>query len=340
MTSSFIAGATTPAAGWWRRWPSWVGYAACGWAVLYGCVLVVVALARGSLFDLPQAAWVAAAVMFAAAVAAAATVRPWGRRVPRGAVSGGVWTVAALTLGASAFLLLNLIELAVTGTVRDREGDPDWSGFAARLCFAAGAALLVATALSWRHRTAATCARCGDAHSPEAVAAVEHPAPHAAPRRVRWIAYAGCAAFVPYYAVHGFRTAGHTVPWAAWFVLGGLIGLAAFLLLGLVRPWGMAFPRWTWWLAGRRVPRFLPLTPVWLVAPTLALYGTGGGVYTILAGAGVVGDYDAGTLLLAGAAMTAFGGYGWALAIAAVSYRLRTRPRCVPAVRPLKIDAR
>ena len=100
------------------------------------------------------------------------------------------------------------------------------------------------------------------------------------------------------------------------------IALAVFLLLGLVRPWGMVFPQWTVWLAGRRVPRFLPLAPVWLVAPTLALYGTGSLGYAFFTEYGVIG--------LGGAASLAFGGYGWALTVAAVSYQSRTRPVCVP----------
>ncbi|MBC6459355.1 hypothetical protein [Actinomadura sp. HBU206391] len=353
MTNSFRAGPAMSVTGWWRRWPSWAGYAACVWAVLYGGVLLAVAFAGGSLFGLPHGAWAAAVALFAAGAAAAATVRPWGRRVPRRAVAAGVWTMAALTLVGSAFVLLNLIELVVTGTVKDRHGDSDWAGFTQRVCFAVAAALLVATALSWRHRTAATCARCGRAHPAHAVTTLEHPAAHAAPRPVRRIAYAGCAAFLPYYAVHGLHAAGYTVagsrlrpdepigpPWPVWFAGGVLIALAVFLLLGLVRPWGMVFPRWTLWAAGRRVPRLLPLTPVWAVAPTLAVYGTGGGIYTILAATGMVGDYETETVVLAGAAMTAFGGYGWALAIAAVSYRLRTRPRCVPADEPSKIDER
>jgi hypothetical protein len=118
-----------------------------------------------------------------------------------------------------------------------------------------------------------------------------------------------------------------------WYALLGLslgIGLADFLLLGLVRPWGMAFPRWTLWLAGRRVPRFLPLTPVWVIAPTLLLYGTVGMILAVLVGTGIVGD-EPHAPLLGGAASLAFGGYGWALSTAAVSYRLRTRPRCVPS---------
>ncbi|MDP9841938.1 hypothetical protein [Streptosporangium lutulentum] len=343
MTNPFTARVEVPPAGRWR-WPVWAGYAACGWAVTYGCVLLAIALDGGSLFGLPHGAWVAAPLLLAAAVAAAATVRPWGRRLPRRAVSAAVWTAAVLALGSSAFVLMNLIELATTGTVRDRHGDEDWAGFIERGCFAVGAALLVATALSWHHRTAGSCPRCGRAHSPWAVTALEYPPAHAAPRRVRWIAYAGCAAFVPYYAVHGVHVAGYALDgsrfppsealtWSRWFLFGVLIALAVFLLLGLVRPWGMVFPRWTPWPAGRRVPRFLPLTPVWVVAPTLALYGLGGGIYTVLATAGIVGHYDTETLLLAAAAMTAFGGYGWALAIAAVSYRLRTRPRCVPGSR-------
>ncbi|MFC7639916.1 hypothetical protein ACFQX6_01800 [Streptosporangium lutulentum] len=153
----------------------WAGYAACGWAVTYGCVLLAIALDGGSLFGLPHGAWVAAPLLLAAAVAAAATVRPWGRRLPRRAVSAAVWTAAVLALGSSAFVLMNLIELATTGTVRDRHGDEDWAGFIERGCFAVGAALLVATALSWHHRTAGSCPRCGRAHSPWAVTALEYP---------------------------------------------------------------------------------------------------------------------------------------------------------------------
>ena len=86
----------------------------------------------------------------------------------------------------------------------------------------------------------------------------------------------------------------------------------------------MVFPRWTVWLAGRRVPRFLPVVPVWLIAPTLAGYGTGMGCYLLFSGPSTFPDY-----LLSAAAATAFAGYGWTLGVAAVSYQRRTRPRCV-----------
>jgi hypothetical protein len=183
--------------------------------------------------------------------------------------------------------------------------------------------------LSWQRRGAGACTRCGRAHSPQS-SARWHPEPSAASPRVRRIAYTGSALFLPYLLLHtlgaagvagiephGFRPSWPTV--AAGF-LG--VGLAVFLLLGLVQPWGMVFPRWTLWLAGRRVPRFLPLAPVWLIAPTLALYGTGSLIYAFFTEYGVVS--------LGGAASIAFGGYGWALGVAAVSYQLRSRPLCAP----------
>ncbi|MEV4177234.1 hypothetical protein [Nonomuraea sp. NPDC049709] len=336
MRRRFDDHAVAPSIGWWQRWASWAGSAASGAAAVYGCVLLAAALIGYRSFlgvtdlGMPDVTWPGAAVLLIGSVVAAATVRPWGTRVPARAVSAGVWGVAVLALAGSCWVLLNLIQLVLTGTVTDRQGNSDWVTFAERSCLAVVGALFVATALAHVRRSAGVCPRCGRAHSPQ-VSGRRYPAPHAAPSGVRRIAYAGCCAFLPYLTLHALGAAG--VPgiepngfrptWS--MVLAGVcgVGLAVSLLLGLVRPWGMVFPRWTLWLAGRRVPRFLPLTPVWVVAPTLALYGTGSG---ILAGAGIMGD---GLFGIGGAASLAFGGYGWALAIAAVSYQRRTRPLCV-----------
>jgi hypothetical protein len=329
--------AVAPSIGWWQRWASWAGYAASGAAAVYGCVLLVAALTGYRSFlgvtdlGLPGATWPGAAVLLVGSVVAAATVRPWGARVPPRAVSAGAWGVAVLALAGSCWVLLNLIQLVLTGEVTDRHGDSDWVTFAERLCLAVVGALFTAAALAHARRSAGLCPRCGRAHPPQ-VSGRRHPAPHAAPPAVRRIAYAGCCAFLPYLTLHalgaagvpGIEPGGFRPTWS--MVLAGVcgVGLAVFLLLGLVRPWGMVFPRWTVWPAGRRVPRFLPLAPVWVLAPTLALYGTGSG---ILAGAGVLD----GLFGIGGAASLAFGGYGWALAVAAVSYQRRTRPVCVQA---------
>ncbi|MGI5493525.1 hypothetical protein [Microtetraspora malaysiensis] len=322
---------------WWQRWASWAGYAASGAAALYGCVLLVAALLGHHSFigvtdlGLPDVTWPSAVVLLIGSAVAAATVRPWGGRVPPRALSAGAWGVAVLALAGSCMVLLSLIQLVLTGTVSDLNGNSDWLTFVERLCLTVVGALFVATALSHARRSAGVCPRCGRAHPPQA-SDRQYPTPHASPPAVRWIAYTGCCALLPYLILHTLGAAG--VPGIepngfrpTWYMLlAGFcgIGLAVFLLLGLVRPWGMVFPRWTLWLAGRRVPRFLPLTPVWVVAPTLALYGTVSG---ILAAAGVLGDD---LFSIGGAASLAFGGYGWALAIAAVSYQLRTRPLCVP----------
>ncbi|OLF05299.1 hypothetical protein [Actinophytocola xanthii] len=335
-----LARTVTPIASARRRWPSWAGYAASAWALLYGSVLLAVAVTGGTLYDLPYLIWVAVAVLFAGAGMAAATVRPCGRRLPPWVVSAGLWTVLALAVAGSVFVLLNLIALVVTGSLRGRDGHADWGAFTARLSFVVVAVLFLMTALSWRHRTRNTCPDCGgQAHQPGAVAAVERTGTPAS-QRVRRIAHLGGLAFIPYYVCHFMRFAdappfrgGDLAAPGDPFIPAAIIGTvlpAEFLLLGLVHSWGMIFPRWTLWLSGRRVPRFLPLIPVWLIAPTLAAYGTGAWVYVILQFTGVLEiDGTFADYLLGCSAATAFAGYGWALAIAAVSYQRRTRPRCI-----------
>lgn len=318
--------------GWWRRWPSWAGWAAAGWALPFG----VVPLVSGALYGVPGLGRIAGVVLVLGAGLAVASVRPWGRRLPWWAVPAGLWTVVILALAGSTFVLLDLVGLVVDGSIRGRGGRSDVPGFVQRLGFVVVAVLFLLTALAWRGR----CPRCGGPPHPPGV--VERPVTPAS-ARVRRIAHLGGLAFVPYYACHllrfadlppfrGGRFADPGDPFIPVFILCTALP-AEFLLLGLVHSWGMVFPRWTLWLAGRRVPRFLPVVPVWLIAPTLAGYGTGAWVYALLRLAGVVPG--GGTLpdyLLGCAAATAFAGYGWALGIAAVSYQRRTRPRCVPVV--------
>ncbi|WP_258044465.1 hypothetical protein [Streptomyces sp. SM11] len=242
--------------------------------------------------------------------------------------------IACGLAGITAFsLLMDVIALLLGHGVDSR------ASTANKALAAVGAVLLAATARSDR-LPAGTAVR----------------APSAAPRLVQLAAWAGTLAFVPYAAMK--------LVWASGGTFAGITGeemlavskrngasgifltleswgldptallaaLGVFLLWGLVRPWGQVFPRWTMFLRGRRVPRWLPLTPALLGAATLAPYGVVGVGYLALAMTGVVtvrpGDFDtSGDALLVGwVGMVAFAVYGIALTIAVRSYWVRTRP--------------
>jgi hypothetical protein len=322
---------------WRQTWPTAVSPLAR--AVAGGLAFVVLVgalLGHRTFVAVPHAAFPGAAVLLLGALAATATEHAWATR-HSWLVSGGLVSTAALSLAGSCFVLLDLIQLVLTGTVNDRHGHSAWPAFTERLALVAAGALLAASATSWRRRTRGTCPRCGRSHAAGLVRATPPP-PSPAPERVRRLAYAGCLAFVPYLLLHGLHAAGLVHRYDALYsdkgIIPGprllafafltvvLVGPAVFLLMGLVRPWGLVFPRWCLGLAGRRVPRFLPVVPAWIVAPTLAMYGVGSIGYALVEGYSLIG--------LGGAASLAFGTYGCALATAAVSYQHRTRPVCTP----------
>ncbi|MFD9336234.1 hypothetical protein ACFWBF_17750 [Streptomyces sp. NPDC060028] len=327
---------------WWQRWPRWVAWATMLWAVLYAGFGLACALSGTSLFyrgggsGTSGLGWAVVAVGALGTLASAAVVL-FGPLPPLRVL---LWVVCGLA-GITAFsLLMDVITLVLGQGVDSR------AAAANKALAAVGAVLLAATARSGR--------------LPARTAAVR--APSAAPRRLQLAAWAGTLAFVPYAAMK--------LVWAAGGTFAGITGeemlavserngasgifltleswgldptallavLGVFLLWGLVRPWGQVFPRWTLFLRGRRVPRWLPLAPALLGAATLAPYGVAGVGYLALATVGVVtlrrGDFhSSGDALLVGwIGITAFAVYGIALTIAARSYWLRTRPACPSGV--------
>jgi hypothetical protein len=326
---------------WWQRWPRWVAWATMLWAVLYAGFGLAWALSgthllyHGSDSGTSMPGWAVVAVGALGTLVSGAVVL-YGL-LPLLRVL--LWVVCGLA-GLTAFsLLMDVITLMLGQGVDSRP-------FAASKALAAvGAVLLAATARSDR-LPAGTAVR----------------APSAAPQLIQLAACAGTLAFVPYAAMK--------LVWAFGGTFAGITGeemlaisekngasgifltleswgldptallavLGVFLLWGLVRPWGQVFPRWTVFLRGRRVPRWLPLAPALLGAATLAPYGVVGVGYLALATAGVVtmrrGDFhSSGDALLVGwIGMVAFAVYGIALTIAARSYWLRTRPACPMSV--------
>ncbi|MBT2472578.1 hypothetical protein J7E97_33185 [Streptomyces sp. ISL-66] len=305
------------------------------WAVLYAGFGLACALSGPSLLyhggdsGASGLGWAVMAVGALAALVSGAVVL-YGLRP---AIRVLLWVACGLA-GVTAFsLLMDAITLMLG------QGVDSKASTANKALAAVGAVLLAATARSDR-RPAGTAVR----------------APAAAPRLVQLAAWAGTLAFVPYAAMK--------LVWASGGTFAGITGeemlavserngasgifltleswgldptallavLGVFLLWGLVRPWGQVFPRWTLFLRGRRVPRWLPLAPALLGAATLAPYGVVGAGYLTLATAGAVtmrrGDFhSSGDALLVGwIGMVAFAAYGIALTIAALSYWLRTRP--------------
>ncbi|WP_240003380.1 hypothetical protein [Streptomyces cinnamoneus] len=330
--------------------PGRVAYLTLGWALVQGAFAAGCALAGTPLFrrgDNPAPAgldWLVAAAAVLAVLAATGAVR-WGdRRSVR-----VLLRVSCVLAMLSAFsLLMDVLMLLLDGGV---DSVPSTVHHTLGMV---GAVLLAATLHGLRTRGGTLCARCGGAAHETAVL----PEPSVAPRRVRLAAYAGTAAFVPYAAMKLAWASGGTFAGVTgaemiekskengasglWLTLEGwgldptalLAALGVFLLFGLVRPWGQVFPRWTLLLAGRRVPRWLPLTPALIGAGTLAPYGVAGVCGAALGTAGVLhvpkGDFPspADVLLVSWIGLGAFAVYGVALALAARSYWVRTRARC------------
>lgn len=106
-----------------RQWPNWAGYAASGWAVLFGAVLLLVG--HGALYGVSWLGWLGAAAFAVGAGFAVASVRR-GRWVPAGLVTAGLWGVVLAALAGSAFVLLDLISWVINGAMLGRDGRSDW----------------------------------------------------------------------------------------------------------------------------------------------------------------------------------------------------------------------
>jgi hypothetical protein len=244
-------------------------------------------------------------------------------RAGRFAVFGAWGASAALVVLAFPLHLLFEIPAAVSGR------PTDWRDIVSRLLLLGGGLLFAAAA-----------AEIGPRHC-------AHPradGPQPVPAWVHWWAYAGVA--VP--------ILGWTVPHGLW-ALGVPFGISAdelaeisqeidpplavaivavpalggLLTLGLAQRWGQIFPRWTPWLAGRRVPRPLALVPASIVAVALTCYGLISiGVMT----AALLGGELTWSQLRSGWAVAAtlpvFLAWGVALGITTLGYHLVTRPRC------------
>lgn len=369
------AGPWTPAgdSGWTaflRRWPSWAPYAAAVWGVLYAAVQIAwvttgtaLPLGAGRLFP-PALQLALAGLALLAAGACLAGSRVRGGPALRAVGVPLIVAIPAFVLGTfgAPMEFVSLISGSGAGV--------NAVGLIHLLLDVTGAGLLVVTGLSFLRRLRGRCPRCGHAHSGRVDGPLVRPAASTASARTRVTVYAGMSGVLPWATVKTIWTLGgdalgvtsqqwqETSVGASWLMRAlALVGvdftvlsaaLAWFLMLGLVHPWGQVFPRWTLFLAGRRVPRLLPLIPAWLAGFTLALYGTALILIATPVLAGVGDEPEPRPPFTDGTGITwmtefgglAFAGLGVGLLVAARSYATRTRPVCADgsAARPVTSD--
>lgn len=344
-----------------RTWPAWAPRAAALWAVLYAAAEITWAAAgttvpwKAHASYAPAAQLLLAALALLAGAACLATTRTLtgpGRAVVATAL---MVTLAVFIVGTNGLPVYFVTLMTLSGV-------ESATGLAQVLLNTTGAALLFLVTLSHRRRLRGDCPRCGRPHPGPGDSPLVHPAVSRASKRTRAAAYLLMCGLLPWagaktiwllggdalgVAAEDWQrtvTAGASGPARAAASVGIDVtvlaaALGVFLLLGLLHPWGQVFPRWTVFLAGRRVPRLLPLVPAWLTGIPLTMYGAVLVVLAPLIATGVLPAIKPSAPFTTSSGITwmvefgglAFAGLGLALLVAARSYTTRTRPTCTTA---------
>ncbi|MGI5213771.1 hypothetical protein [Plantactinospora sp. CA-290183] len=338
-------------------WSAWVGHLAAGSAALAGLVaLLWTVTGRGYPFGVADpdgsasllwrvpaevAAPAFAVLLLGAAVTALAMAGPHAvrlRGVPRSALLGHLWLVAAVLLlvvpDVQVLMYAGYAPMLILGAPF---GWPpvDYSelltvALGAKVLAATIGVLLARTALTWQRRTAGSCPACGRGERGTAWTSAA-----SAARWGRWAAWT--AAVIPVlYAVTRLAWAAGVplgiteeflrqmqdsgIVWAG-AGLGGFALIGAVLTLGLVQRWGERFPRWMVGLAGRRVPITLAVVPASGVAVAVTAAGLG-----LYGQPELWAELGGGTLMMIPMALWPV--WGVALGAATLGYHLRRRGGC------------
>ncbi|SHE97247.1 hypothetical protein [Streptoalloteichus hindustanus] len=337
-----------------RRWPSWAGYAAAVWSLVYGLLGLYWGLGGAgfpfgrandpkadlSVFVAARAEIggpVIAALGLVGAVLAVVMARGRGQNGVRVVAMAFSWVMALVllilvsdyrVLMAVAYTPLFLVGLPFGWPPVSYSAAVPWPVLNQIVCVVGGF-LWAATALAYGRRTRGACGDCGRGEDTGAADLAK------VRRRTNW-AVAVSVALPVFYALTRYAwllgiplgidedilRAGQAS--GLWWAGAGLATIAvggAVLTVGLVRPWGEVFPRWIPGLRGRRVPVAAAVVPAIVVAVIVTSAGL---MYVRLA--------IAGTLPGGGWATTApelvWPIWGVALTVAALGYRARRRGRC------------
>ena len=303
-------------------WVTWAPWGAIAWALAYGAVRIWWAIGDAQAPPplgtdlLVFSGWGAVGLCVAVlGVALALKMAPW-----RHPLWIAAWAASVALLTASALLLLDVVGALTPGL--GVQFHP--AVFFSRAAALGGAVLMGAAAEGYRRRWRSDCLFCGRTGADVR--------PVQLPRWARWGAYAavaGCVVRLGAQMAVGFAE----LQGSGWSLLGfeaGFVLAGTVLPLALVHRWGRVFPAWTPALAGRRVPRWLLLTPAFGIAGAMTAYF--GFTFVMLAVGTVTGTWDGGDSSLSlgffWVAVPAYLTWGLGLGAAAVGYYRVTRPRC------------
>jgi hypothetical protein len=215
--------------------------------------------------------WAAGAGGVVASIAVLAMARyQTARGSRRSSVLSAGWLAAGLLLWAAVGVVFDCFRAFfwATGIPAGDFERVDWPGFLTR-------AIAFVAVLSSVSATRAYGRLTGDGRGHGARIAADGDQGN----QRRWPGYAACGFGCVYPAVKYYWWAGGRIGrpgnlsegfpvFETLLLAGGVV-----LSLGLVRPWGLVFPRWTLFLHGRPVPRLLPVTAGSLLAAALLLQG-------------------------------------------------------------------
>lgn len=312
----------------------WLPYAATIWAFGYGALRTYWAAGNRPWFPpigpdlIAFSGWGAVVLCAAVAVVAVGLGSGRGGRRVRWTFVGIGWLAAAGLAAASGALLPATVTLLFPGL----GSLPSLGGLASQLGCLSGAVLIASMVRSAQRELRSACPRCGrTTHSgtPERSGSAV-PAPRWA-LLAGYVAVAACLTREAAQAVVGFGTEAN--PYADGSMVAAIAFLVAFTLAGtllplaLVHNWGQVWPRWTLWLAGRWVPRWLVLGPAFAVSGGITFYFGAGFVQLLVTPASTQTDGELGQTFL-WVAVSAYLVWGLALGVATISYYTRTRPAC------------
>jgi hypothetical protein len=351
-----------------RGWQRWAPYAAVAWSLLYAALGLTWAVSGGGFpFNPetisggmgpllgrlgPEGAWVVVSLAGLPAVALGTTML---RGVRSGALRPLFITAGALLGGALLLLMTDLNLLIMLGYIPFTifrlitGGDTGFylqemaqANVAHQLLCLIGGFLWLAATVCYARKSSDACLYCGRRDSPQGwqepgrarcwgriavVLAMVAPVFYAFTR------YAWALGFPLGMTEEYLRQGQERGIWISGLFLATFGLLGAVLMLGLVQRWGEVFPRWSFGLAGRRVPIALAVVPAALVAVLLVVGGIGiwsglAGMAADLAAGGAEGMGIVGAVIFQVGPTLLFPVWGTALAVATLGYYYRRRGPC------------